>query len=128
MATAISLGEKSTIGRLSFAPRQVATRLFRGSFQLTARLAPRFAAKWAKALFFAPPRARRRPREHATAQRGKSFTVFSRGEPVVGRSWGEGPVVLLVHGWGGHSGQLWKWVDPLVRAGYQAVAVDLPGH
>jgi pimeloyl-ACP methyl ester carboxylesterase len=33
-----------------------------------------------------------------------------------------------VHGWGGHSGRLVRFVAPIVRAGYSAVAFDAPGH
>lgn len=42
--------------------------------------------------------------------------------------WGEGPAVLLLHGWGGASYSLAAYVDPLVKAGYRAVAFDAPAH
>ncbi|MCV2393203.1 alpha/beta fold hydrolase [Actinotalea sp. M2MS4P-6] len=51
-----------------------------------------------------------------------------RGGDVVAESWGAGPVVLLVHGWGGWRGQLGAFVRPLVDAGYRVVALDAPGH
>lgn len=51
-----------------------------------------------------------------------------RGGTVAVESWGEGPTVLLVHGWGGWRGQLGAFVDPLVAAGHRVVAVDAPGH
>ena len=41
---------------------------------------------------------------------------------------GDGPVVLLVHGWEGRGSQMGAFVEPLVKAGFQAVAVDLPAH
>lgn len=43
-------------------------------------------------------------------------------------SWGRGPVLLLLHGPGGGAGDLTPLFDPLVAAGYRAVAPDLPGH
>jgi pimeloyl-ACP methyl ester carboxylesterase len=43
-------------------------------------------------------------------------------------SWGAGPTILLVHGWGGHAGRLTRYVDPLTRAGFRVVAFDAPGH
>ena len=43
-------------------------------------------------------------------------------------SWGSGPVVLLVHGWGGLGGQLRAFVEPLTRRGYRVVTFDAPGH
>ncbi|MEO8585699.1 MAG: alpha/beta fold hydrolase [Acidobacteriota bacterium] len=51
-----------------------------------------------------------------------------RGGDLVAWSWGEGPRVLLVHGWGGHAGRLTSFVDPLVAAGLSVVAFDAPGH
>jgi len=43
-------------------------------------------------------------------------------------SWGEGPTVLLVHGWNGRATQLGSLVDPLVARGYRVVAFDAIGH
>ncbi|MDT0166540.1 alpha/beta fold hydrolase [Actinotalea sp. AC32] len=51
-----------------------------------------------------------------------------RGGTVAAESWGEGPTVLLVHGWGGWRGQLGAFVEPLVDAGHRVVALDAPGH
>jgi pimeloyl-ACP methyl ester carboxylesterase len=45
-----------------------------------------------------------------------------------GHAWGEGPAVFLIHGWGGNAGQLTAFVDPLIAAGFRAVAVDMPAH
>ena len=43
-------------------------------------------------------------------------------------TWGEGPAVLLVHGWGSRGARLRSFVEPLVAAGYSAIAFDAPGH
>jgi pimeloyl-ACP methyl ester carboxylesterase len=43
-------------------------------------------------------------------------------------SFGSGPAVLLVHGWGGHAAQFEAWVEPLVAAGFRAVLFDGPAH
>lgn len=51
-----------------------------------------------------------------------------RAGDVVVESWGEGPLVYLVHGWGGWRGQLGAFVGPLVAAGHRVVAFDAPGH
>ncbi|MCK4951920.1 MAG: alpha/beta hydrolase, partial [Gammaproteobacteria bacterium] len=42
--------------------------------------------------------------------------------------WGEGPVILLVHGWNGRATQLAASVDGLVAAGYKVIGFDAPGH
>jgi pimeloyl-ACP methyl ester carboxylesterase len=43
-------------------------------------------------------------------------------------SWGDGPVVLLMHGWGGRAVHLQEFVDPLLAEGFRVVAFDAPAH
>ncbi|MBK6516554.1 MAG: alpha/beta fold hydrolase [Polyangiaceae bacterium] len=45
-----------------------------------------------------------------------------------GWSFGEGPAVLLVHGWGGRGAQLRGFIEPLVSRGRRVVLFDAPGH
>ena len=51
-----------------------------------------------------------------------------RGGAVAVEVWGEGPVVYLMHGWGGWRGQLGAFVEPLAAIGHRVVAVDAPSH
>jgi pimeloyl-ACP methyl ester carboxylesterase len=44
------------------------------------------------------------------------------------RSWGQGPAILLVHGWAGAAAQLEGFVAPLVDRGFRVLAVDMPAH
>lgn len=41
---------------------------------------------------------------------------------------GEGPTVLLTHGWGGHAGQLKALALALAGAGMRPVIMEMPGH
>jgi pimeloyl-ACP methyl ester carboxylesterase len=50
------------------------------------------------------------------------------GRKVTGWRWGRGPLVYLVHGWGGTGGRLAAFVSPLVAQGHAVVAFDAPGH
>lgn len=43
-------------------------------------------------------------------------------------SWGEGPTVLLVHGWGGRASQMAPMARHLAQHGMRAVAFDIAGH
>lgn len=56
-----------------------------------------------------------------------AFTTRS-GHRLSGFSSGEGPVVLLVHGWGEWATNLGAFVAPLRDAGYRVVGFDLPAH
>lgn len=41
---------------------------------------------------------------------------------------GQGPVVLMVHGWSGRHADMAAFVEALAAAGCQAVSIDLPAH
>jgi pimeloyl-ACP methyl ester carboxylesterase len=40
---------------------------------------------------------------------------------------GEGPSVLLLHGWGSHAGLMWPLAERLLKLGYRVYVPDLPG-
>ncbi|OFZ14254.1 MAG: hypothetical protein A2X86_05245 [Bdellovibrionales bacterium GWA2_49_15] len=42
--------------------------------------------------------------------------------------YGDGPVLLLIHGWGGCGLQLSPLIQPLMSLGYKIVLFDAPGH
>lgn len=50
------------------------------------------------------------------------------GDGLVAWRWGEGPVVLLVHGFEGNRAQFAAIVEALVGRGFAAVALDVPAH
>ncbi|WP_051361894.1 alpha/beta hydrolase [Solimonas soli] len=100
----------------------------RSTFRLLDRLVPDLAARFAQRLFFTPPRAALREGEREILAAGRRETFAHRGGRLAVWRWGEGPRALLVHGWGGHAGQMTALVEPLVAAGYEVVAIDLPGH
>lgn len=42
--------------------------------------------------------------------------------------WGEGPLVVMMHGWSGSGSQFRKHIPGLVKAGYQVASFDAPAH
>jgi pimeloyl-ACP methyl ester carboxylesterase len=96
------------------------------SFTLLERFAPGLGARWAESLWFRIPPAR--GRHQRLAPPGCPFRVPVLGATVAGETWGEGPAVYLVHGWGGWRGQLDALVAPLTAAGYRVVAFDALSH
>ena len=109
--------KKSTIVRIK-------TALMRAGFGAAEWFAPRLGARFAERLWFRlPPRSPR-----LQPDTGTPFGVVSDGHVVRGRRWGQGPVVYLVHGWGGDATQLGAYVDPLVAAGFTVVTHDAPSH
>ena len=60
---------------------------------------------------------------------GRTVLLPGRGEVFVRDSGGDGPVLLLVHGWMFASDLNWgRQYAPLTRAGYRVLALDLRGH
>jgi pimeloyl-ACP methyl ester carboxylesterase len=110
--------QKSTIVRLQ-------QHLLTGTFAASEQFSPRLGGRLAERLWFTLPSPRR---SQPAPEGGTPFVVRSGPADVRGTSWGSGPIVYLVHGWGGRGNQLAGFVEPLVRAGHQVVTFDAPSH
>ena len=105
-----------------------AVKWLRQAFAVLHATSPAAAAHLAYVLLTRPPRVAERPWQVSLRQRAAQSTLpFGRGHLAL-YSWGSGPTVLLVHGWGARGTHLGKMVPPLVAAGYRVVAFDAPGH
>lgn len=103
-------------------------RMLRYAFRPLQRFAPDHAARWAEVLFFSPPRSRLNRAQRNVLELARPFSVSVEGRRLAGWSWGDGPIVYLVHGWGSRGARLAAFVSPLVSAGFQVVTFDAPGH
>ena len=117
--------QKSTAVRSREVPTRV--RLQRPALATLSAVAPSVAAPIAERMFLAPPR-HPQPGHEATALASARRTVVDADTPIVVWTWGHGPAVLLVHGWGGRGAQLASVVPPLVGNGYSVITFDAPGH
>lgn len=117
--------EKSTTVRTNKAAAPLWLKHGLGALE---KLAPHAAAGLLQYLFTSPPHPALRPEEAAVLAEAKRWRTTLRGKAVAGYEWGEGPAVLLMHGWGGHAGHMSGLVKPLVEAGFRAIAIDAPGH
>jgi pimeloyl-ACP methyl ester carboxylesterase len=98
------------------------------AFQAASRISPALGAAVAVQLFFRPMRMPYRPEQRAVLSLARPVKLRARGRSVAAYCWGEGPTVLLMHGWGGHAGHMSEFVPILTKAGYRVVALDAPGH
>jgi pimeloyl-ACP methyl ester carboxylesterase len=78
--------------------------------------------------FFSPSKYEVKSSEAAILERGDNFRMPYEGGELAVTVWGEGPAVLLMHGWGGGRAQMTGFVEPLLDAGFRAVAFDQPAH
>jgi pimeloyl-ACP methyl ester carboxylesterase len=105
--------------------------LFRAGLRLAQRVWPSMAVRVAGRLFLTPlpPKWMQR-----SARSGEGWRIeqwpFESASLAVHSYWGpaDAPVVLLVHGWGGHAAQMRPLADALRERGLRPVIVEMPGH
>lgn len=101
--------------------------VLRAATEVEARAA-NVAARLGESLMFRTMRRQRPAEEQEVLAAGRAFQVPSSYGPLAAWRWGEGPMVLLMHGWNGRGSQLGAFVEPLVRAGFGVITLDAPGH
>ncbi|MEP7177053.1 MAG: alpha/beta fold hydrolase [Gemmatimonadales bacterium] len=100
----------------------------RAVFTTVGSVAPGIAARWAETIFCTPPRHQPHAADEAYLETGTRFTVRSEGQTLAAWAWGDGPTVVLAHGWGSRAGRFGVLGRALAEAGYRVVAYDGPGH
>jgi pimeloyl-ACP methyl ester carboxylesterase len=122
--TMIAQGKNSTTVR---SKSGTAPRLVRAGLGALEAVAPDLASLVALRLFLRAPRPPARAWSEAPPH-AEPFALRAAGETVRGIRLGDGPAVLLVHGWGGWGAQLSAFAAPLVDEGCAVVWYDGPGH
>jgi len=105
--------------------KQRGTRLFLGVLW---RCAPGYTRRLANNLFFSPIRPRLTDSQKQLLAEGDAFELRLHNKTIHCWQWGQGPAVLLVHGWNGRGIQLYRFIDPLVKSGYSVITFDAPAH
>lgn len=104
-------------------------KLFRLLFRLLDAISTSLAARLAVAVFYAPRKFPAAKWEKGGIAIGTKDTLQFDGERLDATVWpGEGPTVLLVHGWQGRRSQLVKIAIDLADKGYRVVTFDGPAH
>ena len=99
------------------------------ALQLYGRIAPEKAGRLVNRMAFRPSRLPMPSRYEYLLDNADSYTQLQHGARTIPvYSWGQGPVILGVHGWAGAGIQFGAWVNPLVEAGYRVVLFDAPAH
>ena len=102
--------------------------MLRTAFRTVGSVAPGIAARWAETIFCRPPRNDPRPAEEAFLATGDRFSVRSQQHELAAWVWGQGPVVILTHGWGGRAGRFSALAESLLANGFRVVVFDAPAH
>lgn len=130
MTQVSQLPEESTTVRAQPRTKKVPTslRTLRRTFEWLGPLAPEIAAVLAERVFRTVPPYRQEPGERDALFFGDPMAIPFGTSTLRGWAFGEGPTVLLVHGWGGRGTQLRGFIEPLVNTGHRVVVFDGPGH
>ncbi len=100
----------------------------RTAFRTVGTVAPSVAARWAETIFCTPPRHETKTAEEEFIATGTRFSVRWERERLAAWAWGDGPTVVLVHGWGSRAARLTDMARALVNGGFKVVAYDGPAH
>ena len=103
-----------------------------GATKLLGRFSARLVGPAAYLLWFMPwrvPVSDRGLQKQARWLEGtQPFTLKTSVGRLAGFTAGEGPLVMLVHGWGERAGGLGGFIAPLVERGFRVLGFDLPAH
>jgi len=103
-------------------------RLTQWGFPKLEAVAPSLAHRWFKRLFFSPLRFPIPAHEREILHSSSRFSLQVDQHEVKCYTWGNGPVILFVHGWAGRASQFKSFVQPFVEAGYKVISFDAPAH
>ena len=119
-------------GAVRAADYPLAFKAYYAGMKVSSSFSTRLAGWFAHRIWFTPWTVK--PGERGLAKQAQWLSPTTpvrfatpRGR-VVGFEAGSGPVALLVHGWGERAADLGGFIEPLTRAGYRVVGLDLLGH
>ena len=101
----------------------------RVTFRMLSTVSTTAASNLAVRLFRTPRRYSTPEREREAIAGATPFEIRLGASTLLRAwSWGDGPLVLLMHGWEGRGSQMASFAAPLVAAGLRVVTFDAPGH
>jgi esterase/lipase len=103
-------------------------KFVRWVFPKLERFAPFLAQQYFIKIFFTPLKYRVPEKEKEIREKARRFNIESDGKKIACYEWGNGPVVLLVHGWAGRASQFRKIIEALSSSGHKVVGFDGPAH
>lgn len=103
-------------------------KALRYAFISLCKIAPNTAARFTFSLLARPPRSPERSWQTQLRESARLFRVRWGDRKIVAYSWGEGPAILMVHGWGARATHMGKMIEPLVKAGFRVISFDAPAH
>lgn len=115
---------------MAYTNAPISQLLLQKGIQLLGLVAPSLAARRAYRLWFATRRFRESEHDQRWREQARQQWLMLGQSRIAMYIWGEpeNPVVICVHGWNGRASQFSSMIPALLKAGYQVVAFDAPGH
>ncbi len=104
------------------------TGMLRLGFRLGGRVSSGTASRAAVWLFTKPYRSPILPDEEGLLARARCCDLGHKNGKLAVMEWGQGPVILCVHGWSSRGLRFSPLIEVLADAGYRLVAFDAPAH
>jgi len=104
------------------------TGMLRLGFRLGGSVLPSAASRVAVWLFTKPYRSPILPKEEELLAKARCYDLSHREGKLAVMQWGEGPVILCVHGWSSRGLRFSPLIEVLQNSGYRVVAFDAPAH
>ena len=98
------------------------------TFSVLHKVHPKIASYAATQVFLTPPPFKPLKEQEEVIKKGTRLQIYSGKRKLRGWRWGNGPTVLLVHGWAGVSCQYSKMIEEITARGFSVIAFDLPAH
>ncbi len=108
--------------------RRTSVETVKAAMRALTMVSPALTSRWALHLFTTPQRHERPQRERRWLANAQHLDFVAGPHVLRGWSWGQGPAVLLVHGWEGRGAQLGAFIEPLGKAGFRVITFDGPAH
>jgi len=105
-----------------------ALRMMRLAFSTLGPIFPKLMGNWAYRLWFTTVRFKTPPHEIEAGNSAKRSVLEVNGTPVSILTWGQGPLILFIHGWSGRGTQVAPFLDGLISDGYSVISFDGPAH
>jgi pimeloyl-ACP methyl ester carboxylesterase len=102
--------------------------LMRLAFKTLPPLLPTMMGRYAYNLWITPARTKVPEAEQIAAKKAKASFITVDGLKIRVWSWGQGPTVLFIHGWGGRGTQISSYIEALNQAGFNVMSFDMPAH
>ena len=92
------------------------------------KVSPKLSGKLAFELLSTPKKVRLKADERILLENAWPLDFSDYDYAVKGYVWGDGPSILLLHGWQTNASRWQAFIPRLVDSGYSVIAIDAPAH